>query len=354
MKIGFDSVQIATALTLAIFIPGSALGQIALLGPPPTEGPVSVRVGFELLDVVEVDDGKKTVEIEGILTLRWQDDRQRFDPEEVGTHEKIYQGDYQFSELATGWWPQLALRNESGLYERQGVTLRIQPDGQIRYHEEFQAVAEVEMILRRIPFDTQVFTLVFEAIGFDATEVILEPDMDWTSIRGHASVNQWRLGAIEAESQIQRMPMRSGRELSVSTVAFNIPAHRDPGFLLQVIVVPLLILVALTWSIFWMSTELLSDRMAISFLGILTVVAFQIVVADMLPRIPYVTMLSSFLLISYLSLAAGVIENLVVGALDRRGDEELGNRLDRACRWLFPLGYGVAIALMVGFFFVRY
>ena len=123
------------ALAGLVMSRGSATGsaQVRLLGPPETERPVPVGVGFYLTDIVEVDDERKTVQFEGVLTLRWHDERQRFDPVEEGTSEKVYQGNYQFSEMATGWWPQMVLRNESGLYERQGVVLRILPDGNRTY-----------------------------------------------------------------------------------------------------------------------------------------------------------------------------------------------------------------------------
>jgi len=340
---------------VALSIPASAAAQASPLNPPASEGPLTVRVGLHLLDVVEIDESSKTVDFEAILTLSWQDDRLRFDPSEAGTEVMVYQGDYQFSEIATGWWPQLFLRNEAGAYERQGQLLRVRSDGRVQYDEEFRAVAEVDMDLRRIPFDDQWFTLVFEPLGFPASEVRLEPDPEWTSTRSdHVSVQQWTVGEVTGASEDLVIQMQSGRRMDVSAVTFSFPASRDPGFLLRVIVLPLLILVGLSWSVFWMYTSQLSDRMAISFLGILTVVAFQIVVSEMLPRIPYFTILSSFLLISYLFLVATVIENLRVGALDRAGREVAGNRLDRLCRRLFPISFVVVNLLNIAYYFIRY
>ena len=69
-----------------------------------------------------------TFEFTGVLTLTWQDPRQAFDPAVVGVEETIFQGSYQFNELATGWYPQVVLVNESGLYQKNGVVLRVQPD----------------------------------------------------------------------------------------------------------------------------------------------------------------------------------------------------------------------------------
>ena len=73
----------------------------------------------------EIDDEKETFEFAGVLTLRWHDKRQVFDPSAAGVDEKVYQGGYQFDEVFTGWFPQVVLVNESGLYETDGVVLRV-------------------------------------------------------------------------------------------------------------------------------------------------------------------------------------------------------------------------------------
>jgi hypothetical protein len=46
--------------------------------------------------------------------------------------------------------------------------------------------------------------------------------------------------------------------------------------------------------------------------------------------------------------------NLRVGALDKRGDVARGDRLDRTCRWLFPVGYVATLGLMVAYYLLRY
>jgi len=46
----------------------------------------------------------------------------------------------------------------------------------------------------------------------------------------------------------------------------------------------------LSWSVFWMDKSLLGDRLSISFIGILTVVSYQILLGETLPRIAYFTL----------------------------------------------------------------
>jgi len=323
------------------------------VGPLPGPDPVVVDVGLFLVDFVDINADEQTFEFTANLSMRWQDPRLAFDPEEAGTPEKVYQGAYQFAELYPGWWPQLVLRNESGRFESQGVVLRVSPEGVVSYSEQIQAIAEIKMNLRRLPFDRQRFGLTFEVLGFDLNRVLLRADPQRTGY-GETTLSQWRIDGVEAVSTTDEPVYANGEETRISAISFYFPATRSPRFLLRLIVFPIMILVALTWSVFWMDRESLGSRMDISFIGILTVVAFQIVVSDRMPRISYFTIMSAFMYVSYLTLAASVVVNLRVSALDRRGEAARGNHLDRTCRWLFPASYVAALLVSVAYYFIRY
>ena len=92
--------------------------------------------------------------------------------------------------------------------------------------------------------------------------------------------------------------------------------------------------------------------MDISFVGILTVVAYQIMIGGTLPRIDYLTLMSTFLYLSLISMAAGVVVNLYVGHLDRLGKVAEGNKIDKRCRWLFPLAYVSLNLVAAGVFII--
>ena len=69
--------------------------------------------------------------------------------------------------------------------------------------------------------------------------------------------------------------------LSGSTqLVVTLDMAREPGHMLRVVVMPLALLVLLTFTVFWMDRESLGDRMDISFIGILSVVAYQIVLKN--------------------------------------------------------------------------
>ena len=119
----------------------SRLREPFLLGPPKGDGPVVVRASFQVRDINDLDDEAETFEFGGVLKLTWHDERQAFDPAEAGVAEKIYKGAYQFNELSPAWYPQVVLVNESGLFEKHGVILLVQPDGTLTFVETVNAAA---------------------------------------------------------------------------------------------------------------------------------------------------------------------------------------------------------------------
>ncbi len=116
-----------------------------LLGPPPSDGPTEVLADFYLSDLTSIEGEHELCVFEGVLTLVWRDSRQAFDVAALGRQEQIYQGEFQFSEVYDGWWPQLILTNESGDFSRRGNLLRIAPDGMMTYIEEMDISAKSPM-----------------------------------------------------------------------------------------------------------------------------------------------------------------------------------------------------------------
>jgi hypothetical protein len=346
-------VRIPSALLTALWMSVSPAGAADVhTDPPPGNGHVVVRAGFMLYDVNEIEETTETFEFEGALLLNWHDPRQAFDPATEGAEQRVFKGEFQFNELFDGWWPQVILANQSGMLDRQGIVLRIEPDGTVWYVEEIDAVAESPMELRFFPFDTQTLEVHFKFLGYGIDEVRFEPVAEFSSLlpqRGSAIGN--------AEWRIDDYAVTTGEDLSAiagaaivgrgSTLRIDVRAERNAGYLIRTVVLPLALIVMLSWSIFWMDRESLGNRMDISFIALLTVVAFQTIVEQALPAIPGFTLMAGFITLNYLLLAATIIVNLRVDNLDRAGRRAAGDALDLRCRWLFPALYFTAFPLLL-------
>lgn len=328
---------------------GGAAAQPApfVLGPPPSEGPVVVRAFFDVGELTAIHDDVETFEFTGVLTLRWSDPRQAFDPMEAGVAERVYQGSFQFDEISPGWFPQFVLVNEAGSFDVSAVVLRVTPAGDSTMAASISATARAELDMRQFPLDSHRLRAEFQILGFGSDEVRFEVDGAASASMRRLELPQWKV--LGTSLQAGDGERRAGMARAPSSLRLLIDVERESFYTARLVVLPLLVIVALSFSVFWMDRSSLGDRLNVSFIGILTGVAYQILMSDQLPKIAYFTLMHAFLSFSFVTMSATVVINLVVASMDKKGQSLLGDRIDRACRWQFPIVYvGVLILLVVG------
>lgn len=227
--------------------PGTASNEPFLLAPPNIAGPVVVRTRFDLRDINEISGGAENFEFSGVLTLRWHDPRQAFDPAAEGVNEKIFQGGYQFNEVSTGWYPQVILVNESGLDQKSGVVLRVQADGTSTLVETLIASAETELDMRQYPFDKHRLEAVFEVLGFDKDEVLLQAEPNAAGfLGGEVRVPQWTVTGVSASIRDRPASYAGPRGVS-SAFVVSVDVQRRPFYITRLVVIPLIVIVLLSF-----------------------------------------------------------------------------------------------------------
>jgi hypothetical protein len=336
---------------LLVLVPSGIFGQSPnadverALVLPESPKPVSVQASFHLSQINEIDSEKESFHASGTLTLTWNDPRQAFDPTVAGIAVKVYQGGYQFNEIAPAWYPQVILGNEFGGYEKRGTILRIYPDGTNTLTESVSATARANFNLRHLPFDKQTLELDFQLFGFGHSEISFVPtELAATADRDRIRVPQWEF--VDVQSRIGTAP---DDHMKAPSFVVSISVSRKPLFMLRTIILPLIFCVFLSMSVFWMEPTDLGDRMNVSCFGILTSIAYLIVISDLLPQTSEVTLTHVFLNWSLLVMFGTAIVNLVVSTWEK--NQRPSRWLDVTCRWLFPaiyLGLMGAAVLYVG------
>lgn len=141
---------------------------------------------------------------------------------------------------------------------------------------------------------------------------------------------QWSLARV-ATSIGSHAASHAGRLGVATTLVVSMDVERKSFFMVRLVIVPLALIVMLSLSVFSMDRSSLGDRISVSFLGILTVVAYQMVLSEILSRISYLTLMNGLLNMSFLTMCASVVVNLRVGSLDRHGRTATGDQVDRWC-----------------------
>ena len=343
-------------LSYAQVQPGDALRTI----PKPVDGPVEVHIGFHLIDITDINEPNEEIEFEGAIVLKWSDPRQAYDPAELGLGEmkyleilarvpgRVYQGDFAVKEVYQGWRPHIKISNGIGDRSTSHMAIGAYPDGTMIYAEYFQARVETPMDLGTFPFDSQSLEVYLHPYNCHNTEVILayEPKMTGTGIQDEG-IAEWTKEGITLRERTAVYDRLEGEKRFISELVVDINISRRPGHIVFSIVLPLLILVALSWCIFWMDEESISSRVNISLVGILSVVAYYFVVLDNVPHIPYLTMMDAFIIATFLALADTVVISFVVEKQNRAGLKNIGDQIDYVCRWAFPLGYAAITSLIL-------
>lgn len=320
--------------------------------PPPDQNPVEVYVDLYGLNIFSINEQEETFEIEAFIYADWFDDRLAFDPAVAGTETKVFQGETAVEMLKTDvWWPDLEVVDVRGPRERLHTTLTIDYDGFVTYTERFHANIWQPFFFEEFPFDAHTISFTVapffytnEQVAFVGPEDFLEEgerlereDLSWET-------NEWSIDNVE--SVVDR-----GEDFDFSTTTMFIEISRLPQFYISNVILPLFLIVAISWAVFWMDfgSMHLADRLSVSFTSVLTVVAFDFVTADNLPLLSYQTVLDVVLTFSYIILSLSVLENVIAYLNFRKNGDDV-QRLDRMARWLFPVVYYVGCGLILLFF----
>lgn len=311
--------------------------------PPVTPMGTRILTEFHLQDIDAIDDGSETVSFAGALILRWHDARQAFDTAGGAARELLFNDLEALIDLHPTWLPSVDLLNAAGPLEVRSELLRIRPDGTCTLVRSVNGMAKSRLDLARFPFDEQQVEIMLRLHGLARQEAFLEPSGQGAYVDlGRLRVPQWELRGAAVHDRVIRTEV-FGSAVEVPVLVVSIDIARDPVHILRLVVLPLAIIVVLSWGVFWMDRSSLGDRMSVSFVGILTAVTYQVLLSDVLPDISYTTFIHAFINFSFFGMALSVPVNLLVGIHDQRGKAERGDRLDRVCRWAFPAGYALML-----------
>lgn len=316
--------------------------------PPPTTPrgePVDVAMGVYLIQVSNLDQINQTFEIEGYLEARWIDPRLAFDANEFGRDVKEYHEQRARDQLGeTVWWPSIEIVNASAGGTLDRYWLRIEADGAVSLSMRFNATVTSAMDVRRFPFDQQQLRIPIESYYYGVDDVRFVVNDASTGFDRDRALPEWTITEVRTWVDEHDYVQYGEFYPAYSRFNFELGIHRQWPFYLWKIFVPLLLIVAGSWSVFYVDD--LATNITTAFTIMLTVVAFNFSIADTLPKVPYLTFMDAVLLTSYVSVFLTLIQLLVTANMARRGRDDLAQALDVRSRWLFPPALAVVVALL--------
>lgn len=303
---------------------------------PEAGGPTPVRVGFFVLDLSRVDDVLQEFVIDFRLEARWHDSR-------IVTPEEAPARAGEVLPLEEVWHPSLTLVNQRRIWARFPEQVVIQSDGSLSYGQRYYGTFSAPLDLRDFPLDEQVVRIVVGSRRYDVDELEILAFERLMGALGQSTLPNWEVGAGRFSSTTIGIPS-FGKQFAAAV--YEIPLKRGSGYFVWKVVLPLCLIVAMSWAVFWIDPRELGSQLGLSASAVLTLVAFQWSLGQFLPRVSYMTTLDHFLIVSMIFVFLALGEAITSTRLALRGHSEVAFKLDRVCRITFPISFCAIVSVI--------
>ena len=124
------------------------------------------------------------------------------------------------------------------------------------------------MDLRRFPFDIQRLETQFHPFLYSRDEIVPVPENRLARTVSHTQgiADWWRNSVMMAERPVE-IAYFDARTSTVSEFVVTVEIQRIPTHMITSILLSMILLLSLTWLIFWMNYETFATLVNISFIG---------------------------------------------------------------------------------------
>ena len=332
-------------------IPEDVEGDEHFAIPPNADGPVLADIGVYIEEIPVINEIDNTFTVEGLMDIVWCDPRLKYEDQGQGAYEIFLEEDAQ-EKLNTIWWPDVTFANEVEGRDIANEELVIHENGTVEYREKFAVELEARYNLYKYPFDKQTLEIEIESFAWDERYLQLHIEEEFIEFSTEFQIPEWRWEKDDVSTRIEDVKEKGDRE-PFSEFLMTIHVTRQFGFYIWKVLFPLMILVTMCFAVFWMDDESLSSRLGVGFTGVLTVVAYQFIATGSLPKVPYITLMDSYITISFIVMVLSIFQSIWVSGYNKDGKQETALRIDRFSRFIFPLVYILGIGVLTILFMLR-
>ncbi len=169
-------------------------------------------------------------------------------------------------------------------------------------------------------------------------------DEEFTGRRDVINISDWTIEGVKGS--VGRQQARAFDKFH-SRFDFEIRAHRITNYYLWKVILPLCLIVAMSWCVFWIAPVHSAAQIGLSATSMLTLIAFIFATTNMVPELGYLTRLDLFIIGSTILVFLALLQSVTTSYLIVRHKEQLTVRIDTVCRVAFPLTFA---ALVFGVF----
>jgi hypothetical protein len=330
---GFCLLGLMLSSPLAGAAGGNESSELPRSRPVTDEGKTRVEVAIRILDLMEVNDAEQSFLADVAVVTQWRDPRlaERWDS-------------LQILETSTVWTPRLQVVNKRELERSLGEAVDVMPDGTVTHRERLTGYFRSLLDLRDFPLDTQSFRIQIVAPGVDTSELqLVLSDEDTSTDFELLSISDWSLTSAHVE------PMaypggQGGKTLPGLALVFD--AEREFSYYLVQVLLPLIAIIMMSWTVFWVDPTVIPARMSVVVTAMLTVIAYRFALGSMVPKLPYLTRLDWFLLGATFLVLLALVAVAATSYYVSKDRSQTVARVNRWSRFVFPSAFVTLVVVL--------
>ncbi len=291
-------------------------------GGPPT--PVTVTIF--VVDLREIDGVRQNFSADVLVRLQWKDPR-------LASNEPL-------RKLPTDeiWNPGVQIVNRTAIQTTLPEFLDIDLEGNVSYRQRFIGEFSCWLNLSEFPFDQQLITINIAVPEVSTADINLINSKE----NGHSprfSITDWEIKSWKVK--VENYPMPGGR--SIPGYSFELAVKRRFHFFFVQIIIPMSLILGMSWIAFWLNRRDSGPRVSISTTSMLTVVAYRLLLSNFIPRLSYLTRMDYFVVGCTFLVFLSLVTVVYISRLMLVNKEVRAERLDVNSRWIFPALFIVVV-----------
>jgi hypothetical protein len=292
--------------------------------PEPEAGPTPVDFGIVIADIGSIDSAEQSFTADVGLIMRWRDPR-LIKPG----------GSVRIMSRTDVWNPDIFLFNQRSITMQLPDQVEVSPDGVVYFRQRYTGEFSNRIYVADFPFDAHDFRVQFVSLRYGPDEVKFSNEAlrDRTGMIDSPLVVDWQITSWN----IQNNPFNS-KLMALPRSSFGIAFHgqRRAGFFLMKLLLPLALVVCMSWVVFWLDPERIDAQVGMAATAILTLIAYRFTFDSLLPPVSYLTRVDYFISGSTALVFLSLLQVVITGTLVSRNRILDARKMDRWSRVVFP------------------
>ncbi len=218
---------------------------------------------------------------------------------------------------------------------------------QLHFTEKYQGTITNPLNLHKFPFDKHDLDI---NIVFKYDYFYDEPyfsDLQEKTLSSNFSNLVSAEWSFNDHYQIYGSDYLPSTNVRVPTLTLGFEIERAYSYFIFKIIFPIICLLLVCWSTFWISPNELESRVTISIVCLLSLIAYNFVIDTDIPKLSYLTFLDQFILISYLFAGLPTIQTVLSRNVFEKKGNDAATSFDKYFKILVPSIYVFSIASLV-------